>query len=339
MKHLIVLLLILVCYFEIKAQVNLVPNGRFEEVNRPDTCMVDNLPFLDTDIYHPYHQVKYWVSPLLFPTYYCNACDTSNSWSVPTNALGYQEDADSGHAYAGLITLNWLDTLSYSVIQVQLTEQLRKDSHYVFKMKVSPGDIYFYRSTIGICFEKDSSTDILGINHTPTYPEYTYTTDSVIKNCTVWTEVVFNIYPHMDSLKYLLISSFPSIAPIKFSRIDSTDPSYATAYDSQGVISYVDDVRLFLVSKQDGIEEFATQKVNIHISPNPAQNKIQVQTDKFESSYTWSLYDISGRLIQQYLISRKEQEIELPVDLNSGMYLWKGERDGVLLNCGKLLKE
>jgi hypothetical protein len=151
----------------------------------------------------------------------------------------------------------------------------------------------------------------------------------------------------MDSLKYLLISSFPSIAPIKFSRIDSTDPSYATAYDSQGVISYVDDVRLFLVSKQDGIEEFATQKVNIHISPNPAQNKIQVQTPVFEKAFVWNLYDLQGRLIQTYSITRKDEEITLPENIAAGMYYWKlvpaeplgAERDGVLLNCGKLLKE
>jgi len=339
MKHLIVLLLILVSCFEIKAQVNLIPNGRFEEVNRPDTCIINNPAFYDWDIYHYTHQVKYWFSPIAYQTYYCNACDTTTAYSVPINAFGYQEDADSGHAYAGVITLDWVDTLSYSVIQVPLVESMKKDSHYVFKMKVSPGERYFYRSTIGICFEKDSVLDSWNNFHVPTFPEYTYTTDSIIKDCTVWTEIEFNIYPHIDSLKYLLISSFQSIAPIKFSRIDSTDPAYAFATDSAGVITYVDDVRLFLVSKQDGIEEFATQKVNIHISPNPAQNKIQVQTDKFESSYTWSLYDISGRLIQQYLISRKEQEIELPVDLNSGMYLWKAEREGVLLNCGKLLKE
>jgi len=173
----------------------------------------------------------------------------------------------------------------------------------------------------------------------PTYPEYTYHTDSILMDCSYWHEVIFHIVPRIDSLQFLLIGTFPTVQPVKARKVMPSDPCYIAGHDSTFSYMLVDDIQLYLDTSFKAIDEVALLPQDILISPNPAQNKIQVHTDKFESSYSWSLYDISGRLIQQYLISRKEQEIELPVDLNSGMYLWKGEKDGVLLNCGKLLVE
>jgi len=56
---------------------------------------------------------------------------------------------------------------------------------------------------------------------------------------------------------------------------------------------------------------------------------------------------VKSRLRQTYSITRKDEQITLPENMAAGMYYWKlvpaeplgAERDGVLLNWGKLLVE
>jgi hypothetical protein len=85
------------------AQENLVLNGGFENVVHSDTCIVDGYAF---DMYPWYSkQLDNWFGPRpgSIPRYF-NSCDTSVFFGVPSNGFGYQDDANGGHAYVGLIT-------------------------------------------------------------------------------------------------------------------------------------------------------------------------------------------------------------------------------------------
>lgn len=104
-----------------KAQVNLVPNGSFEEY---DTCP-DNLSQIS--------YAKYWFSPNLSTPDYFNSCSISNASSVPTNDLGFQI-AEVGNGYAGIVIY---ETQTISGYQEYIEVKLNIPLDYMKKYNLS----------------------------------------------------------------------------------------------------------------------------------------------------------------------------------------------------------
>jgi Secretion system C-terminal sorting domain len=342
-KVFLAILSVVLTVANLSAQTNLVPNPGFEEVYHSDTCIFDALVFINYGGTGFLRQLRNWFPPNPGdPPRLFTSCDTISGATVPDGVCGHLADAGSGSAYLFMETWQLPAPDAHPSIMVKLTHPLRHSGTYLLRMHVAACGLIQTRSNIMACFEKDSAYDRLALVYTPTPTGIanSFVYDSIITNCANWRIVEFIVHPTVDSLQYLAIGTFPAIDTTMRRNTRPGDPCYVFNGDTTVSHILLDEVALYrLDTIGNGIDDLNTELSNIHLFPNPAQNKIQVQTDKFESSYTWSLYDISGRLIQQYLISRKEQEIELPVDLNSGMYLWKGEREGVLLNCGKLLVE
>ena len=119
-----------------KAQVNLVPNGSFEEY---DTCPGD----VGQITY-----AKYWYSPTLGSPDYFNMCTTSQcpnyvDIGVPNNRYGYQYPR-TGFGYAGLEPyVSWLDTnqdyLEY--LQIRLLSPLIINTKYKLTVFISIANI------------------------------------------------------------------------------------------------------------------------------------------------------------------------------------------------------
>jgi hypothetical protein len=76
---------------------------------------------------------------------------------------------------------------------------------------------------------------------------------------------------------------------------------------------FVDDVSLYrLDTIGNGIADEEDKLFSLSIYPNPAHHDIHVSTVNFTQVYDWNLYDVSGRLIQSYSISKREQDLFLP---------------------------
>jgi hypothetical protein len=340
----------------LSAQQNLVSNGKFEEIIIPDTCYVGQLPFADYSPPITQHQVKDWWIPIIYQSFYLRSCDTDTTvlithhpvYGVPDNEFGSAEDPDSGHAYACLNTWYLSDTLTtFSSIETHLNEPLKKNHHYLFKLLARPGYFYSLRTNINFCLEKDSIFDAALSYYTPSRADYVFSSDSIIVDCRYWHEVKINFYVDTDSLKYLVIGTFPTVRSNRHLDVNGVDSCGNLSILHDVSFMYVDNVQLYDLDTQIGINEIDAEFKSIRISPNPAQNKIHVQTPAFVNAFMWNLYDLQGRLIQTYSITHKEEQITLPENMAAGMYYWKlvpaeplgAERAGVFLNCGKLLKE
>lgn len=141
-------ILILVSIFQANSQVNLVPNGSFED---KISCPTGTNNF---------QSVAEWYSPNTASPDYYNACDTQFGGGVPQNDWGFQY-AQDGNAYSGLLTLALHDDfLNYrEYIQVKLNKSLQKDSIYCWSFYVSRIDnIDYVSNNIGIALTESPIT-------------------------------------------------------------------------------------------------------------------------------------------------------------------------------------
>jgi gliding motility-associated-like protein len=122
--------LIILISLQVKGQVNIVPNGSFEEFN---WC-----PNNEDGFY--INSCKFWNMPTLGTSDYFNACSqeldsefNTPLFSVPHNYIGHQ-NARSGNAYAGFLfssDQNLNSPSDYSeYIQVKLNQQLIENKYY-----------------------------------------------------------------------------------------------------------------------------------------------------------------------------------------------------------------
>ncbi len=123
--HIVFCALLFALHTQVYAQVNLLPNGSFEEY---DTCP-DNLSQID--------YAKYWFSPNLSSPDYYNSCSISNLSNVPNNELGFQYAKD-GNAYAGIVIYERQTISGYQeYLEIKLTNPLQSMKKYNFSFYFS----------------------------------------------------------------------------------------------------------------------------------------------------------------------------------------------------------
>jgi len=115
----------------VNAQVNLVPNGDFEEY---DTCPDNGTTPSDLQIEHCIN----WYCPTLGTADFFNRCATYWVVSVPENHAGFQYTR-SGDGYTGIFAYwNGIEPCDYrEYIQARLNQSLEKDKSYYLEFYVS----------------------------------------------------------------------------------------------------------------------------------------------------------------------------------------------------------
>ncbi len=133
------------------AQVNLVPNGSFEEY----TQCPDNQGQLERAIG--------WVNPTSTTPDYFNTCSTDNNFLIPINYYGSQ-NPHSGNAYVGIALYVSFSINIREYIQCQLNSDLDSNKTYCveFFMSLPEKSTYAYTNNVSINFSNFQPTDYTG---------------------------------------------------------------------------------------------------------------------------------------------------------------------------------
>ncbi len=218
----------------LKSQVNLVPNGSFEEYNWCPNWAPGF--YLDA--------CKYWSSPTTggSPDYF-NACSTDLGtsgmlqFSVPQNSFGFQ-NARTGQGYAGLCFAQvsaGLNTYS-EYIQIELSQGLDFGKFYKLQFYLSNAGIYYCSNSIGALF----TTNSLNINTEeviPMSPQFNSDLSLFFCDTTKWYELSY-LFQADGSEKYLTIGVFSEMPETYVIDENGVVQLYAHRY------YYLDDVSL-----------------------------------------------------------------------------------------------
>jgi len=222
------------------SQVNLVPNGSFEEY----TDCPNGMSAIG---YDQLIKCLYWYKPIITTSDYHNSCSSSNptfSWSagVPLNGLGWQE-AYEGNGYLGLVNYSNILPNAAEYAQVKLLEPLKSCKQYLVSYNVSLADNSNYAtSTLGLRLD---SWPITSNNFSIDFPPHIfyqgYITDKVD-----WVSVGA-IFEASGGEEYLTIGRFYDT----LSYTNSNTPHIIVSCDTclEYAYYYVDSVSVIEVSE------------------------------------------------------------------------------------------
>lgn len=194
--------------------------------------------------------LKNWFTPSNqgSPDYY-HECNSPISYGVPQNSLGFQY-AQTGVAYAGILTYYEPSNSIREYIEVQLTEPLIANVRYYWSFSVSKADSMDYASNnLGIYLSQNevSSSDNLVIPQVPTG-----NLSSVVYDTSSWTTICGE-YIANGGEEYLLIGNFFNNVQTNYVEIQQGSSFTIGAY------YYIDDVYLssesVSCSNHVGVEE------------------------------------------------------------------------------------
>jgi OOP family OmpA-OmpF porin len=289
------ILLAVLGFTALRAQVNLVPNYSFEEL---DTC-----PFVFTEFNHFYN----WFNPNTGTPDIYNECAQGQSAEVPSNAAGFQY-AQNGHGYSGILIYAPSVSNYRENIGVRLLDTLKTGVNYCVKFYVSlseqnPKNI----SSIGMYFSPDSiyqnNWNVLQVT-----PQFENFNGNFINDTTSWQLIKGN-YIASGGEKYIFIGNF---------RNDANTVVDTNSVGSRTYV-YIDNVQVYECDSLIGIEENPFEKTKIY--PNPAQDFVSIELPKNSSQVKLDIYNLTGQLVLQKQISQPIQTIPI-IELGNGMYIF-----------------
>ena len=207
-----------------KAQVNLVPNGSFEEY---DSCPGGGGDFT----------VKHWFSPTSTSPDYYNPCNILDS-GVPWNLYGYQYPSQ-GIAYTGIVLGMASDFEYREYLAVKLVKTLIKGQKYKYSYSIVGSESSPYGSNnFGILFITDTIAIKSNISSTTVYVEGLLSNSAInypiiITDTTYWTEISGE-YIASGCENYLILGNFAN----------KNDTDHTISDGNYEVYYYVDDVIL-----------------------------------------------------------------------------------------------
>ena len=272
-----ILYTILMCFAvcEVNGQVNLVPNGSFEEYSQ---CPgeVGELEL-----------VNHWTS-FRGSSDYFNTCANSFA-SVPCNRFGCQDPA-TGNGYAGVYTFYPNTPIYREIIGTQLREVLTIGQAYYVSFKASPGygayfDTKWFSNKLGLKF----SMNEYDINNPAPIDNFAHIySDDIISDTLIWT-TVSGYFVADTSYAYIMLGNF--FDNMNTDTLTNDIVNYASYY-------YIDDV--CVTTNYEGcnftnnIEE--TTISNVTVYPIPAINTLYISYSAV-SNPDISIFDIMGRNI------------------------------------------
>ncbi len=291
------LAILIVTTLEGLAQVNLVPNGSFEDIiDCPGT-------------YEDVSTAPSWFRPTKGSPDLFNVCGTGGG-IVPENAFGYQPTQD-GEGYAGsYVFSNFGQYDAREYIAVKLTENLKPEMHYCFKMYVALAEIDpFVISSVGAYFSSDSIY-INDYNPMPYIPQIKNPDTNFINDTTSWQLICSN-FKAQGGERYLYIGNFrDSTSTIKYSPTNGYEGTYI----------YIDNVQLYECDSLNAIAE-NTPKNKLTYYPNPTNGQLYIETTGTEK-ITLRVFDVNGKMVQEQIIPNPspQQLVELQ-GIDNGIYL------------------
>jgi hypothetical protein len=302
-------LTILLSFFTplIFAQTNLVPNPSFEEyVTCPNSYYM--LP-------------NNWYTCSGDPDYF-NACDITNSFSVPQNGWGYQQAAD-GNAYGGFYGISFTSIpCSKEYLGCQLISPLQINHKYFVSFKVCKDEWHKMAiSNIGLLFSTKSyrvfqpyNIDSLNI---PTINFAHIVDTTIIQDSINWTTIRGSVIAD-SSYQYILIGDFYDSSKTKVIIYDSSN------FFQQRSYYYVDQVCVSEDSLTckifENINALIANNEIVKIFPNPATNELTIDLTT-PDKYFFELYNLLGAKRLSFRLDSGPQTIDLTA-VDSGVYVY-----------------
>jgi len=306
MKYIVTTLLVSFSHFIIGQ--NLVPNPSFE----------DTIAFPNN--YLPVGTLDYtldWFQPTIGTSDYLHEAG-SDLTGVPLNIGGYQE-ANSGNAYAGLITYNsyypgFEESEYREYISIQLLEPLVHAKEYIVEFYVSLAE-KLYTSKIGARFSNSAiNVNTIGVLNFDPHVEQT----NPVTNKLHWELLSFDYTANGDE-KYLTIGNFR--ADSLSDTLNLNDMALNSA--NQMAYYYIDDVAVY--ENTTGIADNSVSGVGLNVYPNPTSGQLTIT---LEEEVTASIF-IRNSLGQLVLSDKMNGKVH-KVEFNSppGIYFLQLESNG-----------
>ncbi len=307
----------------LQAQVNLVPNGSFEDTLE---CI---------DFAGQISRLKFWSSatngsPDAISSNFCNVYLNSDIIDNPLNTWGFQYPK-SGNNYIGLGLYNFNEEnfIEREYIQVPLIDTLKNGMFYCVKFYISLAEkvsSYAIRD-IGIYFSPDS---IYVFQDLPFLPILNYLpqieSTIIIEDTTNWVEVSGYFQANGEE-RYILIGNFSPQNDVDTLSIPNITMSLKGAY------YYIDDVSVFECDSLIGIDENPSNNINIY--PNPASDIITINTGTLQDVEI-ELFDIAGRKLLQQKVSDATSTIDVS-GLANGVYICQVSSKGRIIKREKVI--
>lgn len=294
---------------QVVAQVNLVPNGSFEEYEScPDANTCHGGIELATG----------WFEPIDCTTDLIHSCACPSGTCCPPNGV---EPFGEGMIHMGLYGGGGFDTREYAA--VRLIQPLMADSIYHFSVRLHLQHNQIGRvGSFGAFFSTDSVTDYSNFQSVMNLtPQLQRNPNDLMSDFSVW-------YLWEDTLiaggeeEFMILGNFLP---------DSLTPSESPTW-MVGSFYLVDDVNLVQIPapKPDGVNEL---KVRFGVSPNPASSTVRIEYSGNLSPTHIRVCTVSGKVVK--LI---DWRTDLGVaDLPSGTYFLQVTFDNGIVGTERLI--
>jgi len=289
---------------------NLVPNGSFEVYSQcPDPATVDPMPDNMIELATGWNNPTGWT-----PDYFAACVSETSGYNVPNSGWGFQ-NARTGSAYAGLVSMAETDAREY--IQTELTENLVTGKQYLVTFYVSLTERCTYASNnIGAYFSNTpvSVSHSWVLPYTPQISNNPFT--NPLTDMVGWTEVS-GVFTALGGEQYMIIGNFNDDA--------STDTTHKPVLPSPwwtGSYHYIDDVSVVCLDCTVGISETEIDS-KINVSPNPATDYLNINFDDIYPERITMFNSVGETLLVENQLSENAQ-INVS-EYQSGIYFLKIE--------------
>jgi hypothetical protein len=313
------LIFLFVWALSLKAQVNLVPNPSFEEI---DTC-----PSASFQI----EMAPPWLEIYGGSNYY-HECGT-NGYGIPINNSGEQE-ARTGQGYIGSIFWAYYPIYEGKFLGTQLTSTLINGKKYFVEFYISRMDNSWYAiKNIGIYFSQNQPQ--ANINELLNYePQVKYSEHEFLDDKEGWIKIEGSFYADGGE-QFITIGNFDGHNNSDTLFVGGGVPPLGQPDYYKHAGYYIDDVSVTL-DTTTSIPE--TEKPKLKIFPNPAGNQITIeQVSATGNQLSVEVYDALGRLVT--LSVAQEQQTTIPLNLSKGVYLLRVKEKEEVVFWEKLIIE
>ncbi len=286
------------------AQVNLVPNGGFEEYT---VC-----PSFPNDLSPDVLEYVGWKSTYNSVDFF-SSCSTTTYVSIPSNIYGYQISS-SGNCYIGLAgnanISNNLREIATSTLQSAMDVGIK----YFLRMKVSPTlgfGANLFVNRIGMLLSTVSSNSVL--------PNFAHLKSNVVITDTLgWTELFGSIIAD-SAYQYISIGIFfNDNSIITQTVLASQSSNYYSYFYIDDVCVSVDSVfcKNFAQQSSNAINEVYLKQLRVY--PNPIENNLIKFNEKLYNRKV-TLVGFKGEIVFR-IENYTGDELQLPKELEEGIY-------------------
>ena len=291
-KHLATLIWLFLLAGNSLAQVNLVPNGSFEEF---DTC-----PPMATCASGNLELALGWYEPIVCSSDFRHTCGWPDGCGIEPGI-----PADGGGIAGMAVYGGGFDTREYAAIK--LTEPLITDSVYLFSIQLRlPTNTQARIGSFGAYFSADSATDYS--NHQSLIdiePQLQRNPDSILTNPATWYLWKDTLIASGDE-QFLVLGNFLS---------DNNTPFIQPTWISGGGYM-IDDVQLtpITVPKPNSVRELSLE---INLTVKLVSEQLEIITDQ---AVQLNLMDISGRTVLSGQLNSGQSSVNVS-SFPDGMYV------------------